>query len=91
MKLCPLLNKSCIQGECMWWTEMIIKNVQTGEMATDSNCAVSKLPGLMVEQLRHTNGVQAAVESSRNESLVRQDALLNIVSHSRRAIGAPTE
>ncbi len=80
VKTCPILNKQCLQNECMWWTEMIVKNIQSGELGTEYNCAVSKLPGLMVEQLKNINGVQTAVESSRNETVKRQDQFINVVA-----------
>lgn len=91
MKTCPLLKKDCIQGQCMWWVEMIVKNLKTGEMENDNNCVVSKLPGLMVEQLRNTNGIQAAVEHSRNENTKRQDVLLNMIHEGsqRRELADP--
>lgn len=75
----------------MWWVEMIVKNIKTGEMANENNCAICKLPGLMVEQLRTTNGVQAAVESHRNENVGRQDALLTMLHHGsqRRELADP--
>jgi hypothetical protein len=70
----------------MWWAEMIVKNIKTGEFEPSNNCAVSKLPGLMVEMLRNTNGVQEAVESARNESVRRQDALLGIITSTKKAL-----
>lgn len=79
MKICPMLNKECVGSKCMWWVEMIVKNIQTGEMNNANDCAISKLPGLLVEGLRATNGVQASVESHRNENVKRQDVLLTMI------------
>lgn len=75
----------------MWWVEMIVKNIKTGEMGNDNNCAISKLPGLMVEQLRNANGIQEAVESHRNESVKRQDVLLTMIHQGsqRRELADP--
>lgn len=84
MKMCPLLKKDCIENKCMWWVEMIAKNVKTGEMETANNCAISKIPTLLVEELQNTRGIQASVESSRNETVARQEVLLHMIDGAQR-------
>ena len=48
------------------------------------DCAVAWLPVLLVDNARHTVGVQAAVESMRNEVVKRQDHLNTAVALGRR-------
>lgn len=92
MKKCPLLNKECIEAKCMWWVEMVEKNINTGEIFPSNNCSMSKLPGLLVEVIRNTNGVQAAVESHRNENVVGQHELLNLLTNvQQRRLQMPNE
>lgn len=87
MKLkCPLLKKECIEAKCMWWSEMTVKNLQTGEIAASKNCAISALPGLLVEVIRSTNGVHETIDKRGNEQVTRQDKLLNIVNDQRKRI-----
>ena len=88
---CPL-NKMmpCVGKDCAWWIEMMVKETKTGEIQDASACAIVKTPILLLEQLRMTNGVQAAVESSRNENLKRQDALLGLLVEARENTRALT-
>lgn len=49
----------------------------------EHDCVVVRLPKLLLEVIGKTNGVAAAVESSRNETVKRQDQFLNMV-HQRQ-------
>lgn len=59
----------------MWYAHVEGKHPQTGHDIDYWDCAVRWLPLMMTEQARHMKGVQAAVESFRNETIERQDAL----------------
>jgi hypothetical protein len=49
------------------------------------------IPDMLMDVIKNTNGTQAAVESSRNETVKRQDSLLGLLDVARRkAIGDPT-
>jgi len=72
---CPLLKKPCIEHECMWYAHVVGKDPQTGGDLDCWDCAVRWLPIMLTEGARQTRGVQAAVESFRNESIDRQDKL----------------
>ncbi|CAB3720234.1 hypothetical protein LMG22037_04701 [Paraburkholderia phenoliruptrix] len=74
-KKCPLLKKACIESDCAFWTHMLGMHPQTGAPVDQWGCAVTWLPLLLVENSRHARGVQAAVESARNEITARQDVL----------------
>lgn len=82
--MCPLIKKKCIQHECRFWIHVTGKHPQSGVSLDHFDCAVAWLPVLLVDNARHTVGVQAAVESMRNEVIQRQDALNNAVALGQR-------
>lgn len=63
----------------MLWVKATIKDLQTQKIERADDCGMAKLPILLIELLRNTNGVQAAVESSRNENVKWQDDLLGLL------------
>lgn len=80
-KKCPFNGKKCWGEECALWAEATVKDLKSGELKRADDCVFAKLPQLMLELLRSQDGTQAAVESSRNESVKRQDKLLNIFNN----------
>ena len=82
---CPLLNKDCIESKCAWWTIAQMKNIHTQELYQESKCAINAIGPMLVEMIKNTGGVQAAVESSRNETTSRQDAFLQLAQ--RKMLG----
>ncbi len=82
---CPLLNKECIKDKCAWWTSVMMKNLQTQEPYQESKCAINAIAPMLIEVIKNTSGVQAAVESSRNETVVRQDAFLALMNRGQLA------
>ena len=77
MKKCPLLNKKCIENECMFWTHLLGRNPQTNAEVDEYNCAISLLPILLIENARNVSQASAAVESFRNESTQFTDKLIS--------------
>ena len=73
--ICPLLKKECIEHDCMWFSHVTMKNPQTGKDEDEFDCVVRWLPVLLIQGAKQTCQVQAAVESFRNETIQRQDAL----------------
>lgn len=71
--LCPFLKKACIEHDCMMYTHLTMVNPQTAVAQDQWGCAVQWLPVLLVENAKQGRGVQAAVESTRNEITKRQD------------------
>jgi hypothetical protein len=70
-KFCPQFfpkKKPCLGQECAWWIEM--------KDSSMSNCSIPHLVLVNIELLQRTVGVQQAVESSRNETIKRQDAAI---------------
>jgi hypothetical protein len=63
---------------------MLGMNPQTGQSVDQFDCSIKWLPLLLAENARSTRGAQAAVESMRNEVVIRQDALNNAVALSQR-------
>ncbi len=73
--VCPFLKKACIEHDCMLYTHVTMTNPQTGVGQDQFGCAVAWLPVLLIEGANQTRHVQAAVESTRNEIVQRQDTL----------------
>jgi hypothetical protein len=82
--ICPLIRKKCIEHDCRFWTHVTGKHPQSGAPLDHFDCAVVWLPVLLVDTARHTVGVQAAVESMRNEVIQRQDQLNTAVALGQR-------
>lgn len=72
---------------CTWWMTTTMRDVKTGEVSLKHECAVTMIAPMMVELIGKTNSVGAAVESSRNENMKRQDALLAL-AHTRYISGS---
>jgi len=81
---CPLGSEceKIIEGEvhrCAWYVEMAGMNPQTGEQIhSESKCAMSWIPILLVEGNGKSNQVGAAVESLRET--VRDTAPLKLIN-----------
>lgn len=82
--LCPLLKKPCIEHECAWFAHVTGRDPQTGKDMDHWDCSIRWLPLMITEEARQTRGVQAAVESMRNEVVQRQDQLNNAVALGQR-------
>ena len=80
MAFCPLLKKECIKDKCEWWNKTTMKNTQTQQLYIEEKCAVNVIAPMLVEVIKNTASTQAAVESSRNETVKRQDEFLNIIA-----------
>jgi len=68
-KTCPFLGKPCIEHGCMLYGQILGKNPNTGADTDAWGCAIGFIPLLLIEGNRLTNGVGAAVESNRNETV----------------------
>jgi len=77
-KRCPLLNRKCIESDCMFYVSLLGKNPQTGQDVNESGCAVAWLPVLLIENAQQSRQTGAAVESFRNEVVKQNDALLRL-------------
>lgn len=65
---CPINNfEPCKKFDCAWFTEVRGQNPQTGEDASEWNCAINMIPLLLLENGRQTHHTGAAIESFRNE------------------------
>lgn len=74
--ICPLLKKPCIAHDCAWYGHMTGTDPSTGKDMDLWDCSIKWIPILITEQARQTRGVQAAVETMRNEN-VKASAELN--------------
>lgn len=69
---------------CPKYIAMSGQNPETGEMISEIwDCSDNWAVKLMVEQSRQTRSVAAAVESMRNETIVRQDSFLSLAIQSQ--------
>jgi hypothetical protein len=68
----------------MMYTHVTMMHPQNGASTDQYGCAIAWMPVLFVEGSRQTRGVQAAVESMRNEVVQRQDQLNNAVALGQR-------
>lgn len=73
--ICPLLKKPCIEHECAWFVNIQGMHPQTGAQLDTWDCSIKWTPIMMIESARQTRGVQAAVETMRNDVVDRQDNL----------------
>jgi hypothetical protein len=70
---CPLLKRTCIESQCMWWIQVRGKHPQSEEQIDHYGCAVAWLPVLQIETSQVVRGTGAATESLRNELVKRID------------------
>jgi len=75
IRLCPLLNKDCIQDKCMLWVSFLNE-----DKTTFKTCAFVMNVQLAQQQVVEQIRTQAAMESVRNEfakltAIARQRAL----------------
>ncbi|MCW3539345.1 hypothetical protein [Burkholderia cenocepacia] len=73
--VCPLLKKPCIEHDCAWFAHVVGRDPQSGRDVDHFDCSIRWLPMMMTEGARQTRGVQAAVETMRNDLVERQDRL----------------
>lgn len=65
-KICPLLNKKCIEHKCAWFTQVSGSNPQTGVEFDRWECSITFIPLLQIEQTKAALGNQAATVEVRN-------------------------
>jgi hypothetical protein len=78
---CPLLKKDCIENKCAWYQQIRGINPNTGEPVDEWQCAINLLPLLLIENSKQQRSTAAAVESFRNESVVQNNTLTQILAH----------
>jgi hypothetical protein len=62
---------------CRWYTKLVGENPQTGEVTNESDCAITFLPMLLIENARTNRGQTAALESFRNEVVNQSNRIGN--------------
>jgi hypothetical protein len=80
-EICPLLRKPCIENKCAWWCSVRGYDVNTGKEIDQNQCIVGAIPFLLIENSSRQRGTQAAVESMRNEVVVKADTTNRILSN----------
>lgn len=74
VKKCPLLKKDCIEDKCAWFLTSVKQTPPPDCKPMQFNvCSLVMIPDMLIDLIKNTAGTQAAVEDSRNETIVRQD------------------
>ena len=82
---CPLA-RGCREGidekihRCIWYTNVVGLDANTGESIDEWSCAMAWLPKLQVEMSATNRGQTAALESFRNETVKGQAEFNQLVS-----------
>ena len=63
---CPLLDKPCIQDECMWWTNYVRQKSEQ-EQEVVFNCAIGFLPILLGQGIMEQVQTQRQVQHQTNQ------------------------
>jgi hypothetical protein len=71
---CPLIKKSCIEHQCKFYVHLLGNDPQTGKGIDKFDCAMAFIPVLLIEGAQQTRQAGAAVESFRNEVVLRVEA-----------------
>lgn len=64
---CPLIKGKCVEQKCVFFTQVMGTNPNTGEDVNQSGCAIQFLPMLLIENSQQQRQTGAATESFRNE------------------------
>lgn len=72
---CPLIQGTCKQFDCLFWTQLRGTHPQTGAEIDEYDCAVRWLPILLIENAKEVRQGAAAVESFRNHVVREQQRL----------------
>lgn len=64
---CPVNNDPAAGRSCPVWWEMIMREVQTGEVRTQKGCGLSLLPALMVDVTRSMSVAAANITQVRED------------------------
>jgi len=66
-KLCPLLEKPCIEHHCRWFIHIVGRNPNTGTQEDQFGCAVEWLPVLLIENAQKTLQTTSTLDKMREE------------------------
>lgn len=61
-KICPLIQKECLEHGCEFYTHLIGQNPQSGAQEDKWGCAVTWLPILLIENAGTTRKVVAGLD-----------------------------
>lgn len=68
----------------MLYTHVTMQDPQSGASKDQWACSLALLPVMLIENARQSRGVQASVESMRNEVCERQDTLNRLIVQASR-------
>ena len=76
---------------CIWYTNVVGLDANTGEQIDEWSCAMAWLPKLQVEMSSTNRGQTAALESFRNETVKGQAEFNQLVSQRQLLNGEKNE
>ena len=65
----------------MWYTKLVGRDANTGEMIDDWSCAISWMPTLQVEMSNTSRSTSQAIESFRNETVKGQKEFNSLIGN----------
>lgn len=71
---------------CAWLVEVEGKNPQSIEYIKEQKCAIAWMPILQIEMSQTNRGQTEAICSMRDESLKRQDAVINLAANNGKLL-----
>lgn len=80
-EICPFRNKVLkkVCHKCPLYIELKGMNANTGEETSHWGCSFAFMPMLTVENTQKVIQAGAAIESARNESVVQNNEIINIL------------
>ena len=79
--ICPLLKKPCIKDQCEWYVTVRGYDVNTGKDVDNRQCVLTTMPMLLIENSAQQRSTANAVESMRNEMMVKSDMTNNLLAN----------
>ncbi|WP_430230452.1 hypothetical protein [Paraburkholderia tropica] len=86
--VCPYIGKPCLEQGCTMYVHITGQNPQTGAQMDLWDCAIKWTPVMMLDAAKNMRGVQAAVETMRNDVVERQDSLNGTIALAAQAAQA---
>lgn len=90
-KLCPIIGKACLREGCEFWVSIQMVKLETQEHYFEHKCVVNAIAPMLIELVKKTGGVQAAIEDQRNKMDLGNKNLISMISAASRKSLAKNE
>jgi len=88
-EFCPFIGKKCVKDSCMMWLTYQSTD-EKGTIQTHGNCTFVVQAIQNIDVIGTNKGIQASIESFRNETIQSQKNVLgiaNVMRHQRKING----